>query len=68
MDRKEPQVLIEKLSRDEKFRFFQNRILKGDYPLELAETENSFLALVVAAMRQKNDKHFFIVLPTDQEA
>lgn len=68
MDRKEPQVLIEKLSRDEKFRFFQNRILKGDYPLELAEAENSFLALVVATMARKNDKHFFIVLPTDQEA
>jgi len=67
MDRKEPQVLIDKIVRHEAFRTLEKRIGEGVFPIELAEAENSYLALVVAALRKKTGKSFFIVLPTDRE-
>lgn len=67
MDRKEPQVLIEKIARLESFRILERRLATGDYPVEIAETENSYLALLVAGLRKRIAKSFFIVLPTDRE-
>ena len=68
MDRKEPQVLIDKIARHTAFRELEKKIGDGVFPIDLAEAENSFLALVVAALRKKTGKPFFIVLPTDHEA
>ncbi len=68
MDRKEPQVLIERIARHEPFRALERRLATGEYPIELAETENSYLALLVAGLRKRIAKSFFIVLPTDREA
>ncbi len=67
MDRKEPQVLIDRIFRHEAFRTLERKIEIGEYPVDLAEAENSFMALVVAAMRKKTGKSFFIVLPSDRE-
>ena len=68
MDRKEPQVLIEKISRHEPYQGLVRKILAGSYPIDMAEAESSFLALVVAALRKKTGKSFFVVLPSDREA
>jgi len=67
MDRKEPQVLIDKIARLESFRTLERRLATGEYPVEIAETENPYLALLVAGLRKRIAKSFFIVLPTDRE-
>jgi hypothetical protein len=53
MDRKEPQVLIEKISRHEAYQNLLRKIGEGGFPIDLAEAESSFLSLVVAALRKK---------------
>lgn len=68
MDRKEPQVLIDKIARHEAFRLLEKKIGVAGFPIDLAEAENSFLALVVAALRKRTGRSFFIVLPTEREA
>ncbi|MFA5852988.1 MAG: DEAD/DEAH box helicase, partial [Spirochaetales bacterium] len=68
MDRKEPQVLIDKITRHDAFRALEKRIGEAGFPIDLAEAENSFLALMIAALRKKTGKSFFVVLPTDHEA
>ena len=68
MDRKEPQVLIDKIARHDAFKALEKRIRESAFPIDLAEAENSFLALIVAALRKITGKSFFIVLPTDHEA
>jgi len=68
MDRKEPQVLIDKITRHDAFRALEKRIGEASFPIDLAEAENSFLALLMAALRKKTGKSLLIVLPTDHEA
>lgn len=68
MDRKEPQELIDKILKHEAYLSLESRIRKGEFPLDIAEAEGSYLALLIAALRQRLKKPFFVVLPTDREA
>ena len=68
MDRKEPQVLIDRIYRHEPFRLLERALMEGDFPIGLAEAESPFLALVLAALWKRRPRHLFVVLPTDREA
>jgi transcription-repair coupling factor (superfamily II helicase) len=68
MDRKEPQVLIDKIYRHEPFRILERALVEGDFPIGLSEAESPFLALVLAALWKRRPRHLFVVLPTDREA
>jgi transcription-repair coupling factor (superfamily II helicase) len=67
MDRNEPQVLSEKLLRYSPYRELERRIIKGEFPIDASESENSFLALVLATLKGKVHKPFLVVLPGAQE-
>lgn len=68
MDTKEPQGLVQQIFKDASFISLLGKIQAAEFPLETYETENSFLAYLVAALKRKEKGRFFIVLPTDQEA
>ncbi|MCE1196922.1 transcription-repair coupling factor, partial [bacterium] len=68
MDRKEPQVLIDKIYRHEPFRILERALLGGDFPIGLAEAESPFIALVLTALWKRKPRPIFAVLPTDREA
>jgi len=68
MDTKEPQGLVQQIFKDASFISLLGKIQAAEFPLETYETENSFLAYLVSALKRKEKGRFFIVLPTDQEA
>jgi len=68
MDLREPQDLIQKIYNDTSFTLLVDRIKKSDFPVETYETENSYLAYLLSALKKKDASSFFVVLPTDQEA
>ncbi|MCE5255946.1 MAG: transcription-repair coupling factor [Spirochaetaceae bacterium] len=68
MDTKEPQGLVQQIFKDATFATLLEKIRQKEYPLETYETENSFLAYAISALRKRETNRFFIVLPTDQEA
>lgn len=67
MEKSEPQVLLGSIAKLEEFRRLEDRLRRGELPCSISESENSFLALVVAALHKKTGLPFFVVLPSDQE-
>jgi transcription-repair coupling factor (superfamily II helicase) len=68
MDRKEPQVLTETLLQHDAYKSLERQILAGHFPIELQETEPSFLAMVVALLSKRTKLPLLIVAPSDREA
>jgi transcription-repair coupling factor (superfamily II helicase) len=68
MDRKEPQVLLDSLSRLDSYKSLVARVKASALPVQIAEAENSFLALVTVGLKKRTGCPIFVVLPTDQEA
>jgi transcription-repair coupling factor (superfamily II helicase) len=68
MDIKEPQVLLDKLERYEPFSRLRFRVTGDDFPIELSEVENPFLAMLLRVLARKTGKSFLVVLPSDREA
>jgi transcription-repair coupling factor (superfamily II helicase) len=68
MDRKEPQVLIDRIMRHESLSKLERKLRIGEYPFDVADAENSLLSLAVAALDIRLKIPILIVTPTDLEA
>lgn len=68
MDRKEPQVLLDRIIRLDTFSALMQSIRNGTFPVELCDVENSYMALIISALHSHCKMPCFIVVPTDAEA
>ena len=69
MDRKEPQVLMERIAQLPAYGELEKRIRAGHaQPIGLSEVDNAYLALIVATLRKRTRRPCAIILPTDTES
>jgi transcription-repair coupling factor (superfamily II helicase) len=69
MDRKEPQVLVERIAQLPAYAELEKRVRAGwGEAIGLSEVDNPYLSLIVAALRKRNGKPCAVILPSDAEA